>query len=82
MSFRFNYDNFCYKKKKNNNNNNNKKQEKKSASFSKVNSYQSRKYLTQFSWNLECEVMTLAGISTAKISWFRWSVTELHIREN
>jgi len=27
-------------------------------------------------------VMTLAGMSTAKISWFRWSVTELGIREN
>jgi len=34
------------------------------------------------SWNLECEVMTLVDISTIKIIWFYYSVTELRIHEN
>jgi len=41
-----------------------------------------QKHLVRFSWNLKYEVRTLASISTAKISWFRWSVTELHMHEN
>jgi len=56
-----------------------KKTQRNSANF---RSFISQKRLPQFSWNLECEVMTLAGISTAKIVWFCKSVTELRVHEN
>jgi len=48
----------------------------------KLSQFISQKCLVQFGWNLTCEVVTLAGISTAKIVLFRQSVTELIIREN
>jgi len=52
------YDNFCCltKKKKN-------RQGRNSANFRR---FISQKHLTWFSWNLECEVMMLTGISTEK----------------
>jgi len=55
-------------------------QKKKQRNSANIWRFISWKHLAQFI--LECEVMTLADISTAKISWFRWSVTELRIREN
>ena len=41
-----------------------------------------QKHLVQFSWNLECGVLILEGISTAEITQFCWSSTKLHISEN
>jgi len=68
------YDNFCCLTKR-------RKQKRKKNEETQW-SFISQKHLAQFSWHSECEVMTLAGISTAKISWFRWSVMELRIHEN
>ena len=45
-------------------------------------SYVSWKFLARFSWNLKCGVLTVEGISTAKIVRFRKSTTKVHIREN
>ena len=53
---------------------------KKLSQFLKV--YISWKRLEQFSWNLECGVLTMESISTAKIVWFRASSMKLRIHEN
>jgi len=52
---------------------------KKLSQFLKLTSW---KYLAQFSWNLGCGILTVEGISTAKIAWFRISSMKLCIHEN
>jgi len=59
-----------------------KKRKKKWRNLANFWRFISRKRPVRFSWNLKCEVMTLASISTAKIVLFRWSVMELRIHEN
>jgi len=49
-----------------------KKKGKKRRNSANLRRFISWKCLVQFSWNLECKVMTLAGISTSKIVWFCW----------
>jgi len=58
------------------------KEEKKWRNSANIQRFISRKNLAQFSWNLECEVMRLADVSTEEISWLHWSVKELRIHEN
>jgi len=71
------YDNFfcLMKRRKTKQTKKKKPQEKKWRNSANIQGFTSRKHLARFSLNLECEVMTLAGISTANISWFCWSVT-------